>query len=54
MMRAEEIDSKVLVAVSLSFPEYEEKGSLTLVPYRLNKVALRNFGYLSDDADDED
>jgi len=54
MMKPTDIESSVLVAISLSFPEFEGEDEKTLVPYRLNKVALRNLGYLRDDKDDDE
>lgn len=53
MMKADEIESRVLVAVSLSFPDFGD-GAQALVPYRLNKVALRTMGLIEDEGDDED
>ena len=54
MMKPEDIASRVLVAISLSFPFYEGDDEKTLVPYRLNKVALRNLGFLREETDDDD
>lgn len=57
MMKAEEIEARALVAVGLSFPKFEDGEKSARVPYRLNKVALRNMGLISDqdgDNDDED
>jgi hypothetical protein len=48
MMPAEDIPSKVLIAVSLSFPEFEAPGESATVPYRLNRVALRKLGLITD------
>ena len=54
MMRASDIDSKVLVAVGLSFPKFEDGDKAARVPYRLNKVALRSMGLITDQEDDDD
>jgi hypothetical protein len=47
------IEPKVLVAVSLSFPGFEETAK-TSVPYRLNKVYLQQLGLIEEEDDDED
>lgn len=53
MLRREEIEPKVLVAVSLSFPMFDGAGAS--VVYALNKVALREAGLLDDEeTGDED
>jgi hypothetical protein len=54
MMRAADINSKALVAISLSFPKFEDDEKRARVPYRLNKVALRTMGLISDQEEDED
>jgi hypothetical protein len=54
MMRKEEIEPRLLVAVSLSFPKFEENDQKKRVLYRLNKIALQNMGLVEDDAEDED
>jgi hypothetical protein len=57
MMMAADIECSVLVAVSLSFPKFEDEDKAARVPYRLNKVALRNMGLVDDleeDHHDED
>ena len=54
MMSASAIESKVLVAVGLSFPKFEDGDKAARVPYRLNKVALRGMGLISDQEDDDD
>lgn len=54
MLKAEEIESKALVAVSLSFPKFEDGEKKARVPYRLNKVALRSMGLIADQEEDED
>lgn len=54
MMMASDIDSKVLVAVGLSFPKFEDGDKAARVPYRLNKVALRSMGLITDQEDDDD
>lgn len=54
MMMAEDIESGVLVAVGLSFPKFEDGDKAARVPYRLNKVALRNMGLITDQEDDDD
>jgi hypothetical protein len=53
MMKASEISSPVLVAISLSFPNFDDQQQ-TLVPYRLNKVALRNIGLITAQEGDDD
>lgn len=53
MMPAADIKSTELVAVGLSFPEFGD-GSKELIPYRLNKVALRSMGLVSDDEGEDD
>lgn len=57
MMSADEIESKAIVAISLSFPNYEDN-EYSLVRYRLNLVALRKIGLIDVDdtegGDDED
>lgn len=54
MMMAADIESKVLVAVGLSFPQFEDGDKAARVPYRLNKVALRSMGLITDQEDDDD
>jgi hypothetical protein len=57
MMSASEIETKVLVAVGLSFPKFEDGDKAARVPYRLNKVALRSMGLITEqdeENDDED
>jgi len=53
MMSASAIESRVLVAVGLSFPKFEDGDKAARVPYRLNKVALRSMGLLSDQEEDD-
>lgn len=54
IMPVSEIEPDLLIAVSLSFPRFDET-SRTSVRYRLNKVYLRNIGLLGDEEDaDED
>lgn len=54
MMPAADIESRALVAVGVSFPRFEG-GAKALVPYQLNKVALRTMGLISDqDSEDDD
>lgn len=48
-----DIEPDLLIAISLSFPEYEET-ERTFVSYRLNKVYLRNAGWLGEEQSDED
>lgn len=52
MMQPDEIDPSVLVGISLSFPDFDPSGYEKPIPYRLNKVALRDIGF--NDEDDED
>jgi hypothetical protein len=47
------IEPKLLIAVSLSFPVFEESAE-TSVPYRLNKVYLRKLGLIDDEDGNED
>jgi hypothetical protein len=54
MMMAGDIEYGVLVAVGLSFPKFEDGDKAARVPYRINKVALRNMGLLTDQDDDDD
>jgi len=54
MMMAGDVKSGVLVAVGLSFPKFEDGDKAARVPYRLNKVALRNMGLITDQEDDDD
>lgn len=55
MMKPDEIDVPVMVAVSLSFPDFDPHSSGQKVIYRLNKVALNEvFGEEEEDYDDED
>lgn len=49
----EEIKSDTFVAVSLSFPDFEETGKTT-VTYRINKVYLQNIGLMDDEEDSDD
>lgn len=53
-MMAKDVESGVLIAVGLSFPKFEDADKAARVPYRLNKVALRNMGLIADEEDDED
>lgn len=54
MMQPDEIDPSVMVAISLSFPDFDPNGYEKPVPYRLNKVALREVLGADDDDEDED
>lgn len=47
------IKPKLLVAVSLVFPDFEETDR-TCVPYRLNKVYMQQLGLFEDEDDNED
>ena len=53
VLSVDKIEPKLLIAVSLSFPGFEET-SATSVPYRLNKVYLQQIGLLDDEDDDDD
>ena len=53
IMDLAQIEPKLLIAVSLSFPAFEEKKENS-VPYRLNKVYLQKVGLLEDEDADED
>lgn len=53
MMRPEDVAPEVIVAVSLSFPDFDSSGTQRRVTYRLNKIALNDlFG--QDQYGDED
>jgi hypothetical protein len=54
IMPAAEIEAGVLVAIGLSFPKFEDGDKTARVPYRLNKVALRSMGLITDQEDDDD
>jgi hypothetical protein len=47
------IEPKLLIAVSLHFPTFEETEA-TAVPYRLNKVYLQQLGLIDDEGEDDD
>lgn len=53
IMAAKDVRTDLLVAVSLSFPYFEET-TTSSVKYRLNKVYLRNVGLLPDEEDEPD
>jgi len=53
MMSPDQIDAAVFVALSLSFPNFQEREGERVL-YQLNKVALKNMGLLEEEADDED
>ena len=48
ILPASEIEPGLLIAISLSFPDYEDSDK-TSVRYRINKVYLRNIGLLDED-----
>lgn len=58
MMDSDEIESKLMVAVSLSFPDFDSMGTKnpdSQVKYRLNNVAIRELlGLEDEDASDQD
>lgn len=55
MMKAKEVGVDLIVAVSLSFPRFDDTSERKVVPYKLNKVALKSLGLVEgDDDDDED
>lgn len=55
MMRALEIGTEPMVAISLSFPDFDPLAKGETVVYRLNRVALRDlFGNDAGEVDDED
>ena len=55
IMPASEIGTAPMVALSLSFPNFDDSGDGEKVVYRLNRVALRDlFGEEEGDADDTD
>lgn len=58
MMQPDEIESKIMIAVSLSFPDFDAMGTKnpdSQVKYRLNKVAIRElFGFEDEDESDQD
>jgi hypothetical protein len=53
IMDVASIEPKLLIAVSLSFPAFEETDA-TAVPYRLNKVYLQQLGLIDDEGEDDD
>jgi len=53
ILNVNDIDPKLLVAISLVFPEYEETDK-TSVRYRLNRVYMQQLGLFEDEDDDED
>lgn len=53
MMKTVDIEPKKLVAISLTFPRFEDTRQ-AFVSYKLNKVALRTMGLIPDLEDDED
>jgi hypothetical protein len=53
IMDVASIEPRLFIAVSLSFPTFEETEN-TSVPYRLNKVYLQKLGLLEDGDSDED
>lgn len=58
MMNPNDIESKLMVAVSLSFPDFDKSGTRsennTTVVYRLNKVAMEELYGVIDEDDDDD
>lgn len=52
MMRVEDIGTQPMVAVSLSFPDFDPLAEGEKVVYRLNRIALRDL--LGDDDEDDD
>lgn len=58
MMQPKDIESKVMVAISMSFPDFDKMGTKhpnSKVVYRLNKVAFEElFGVVEEDVEDED
>ncbi len=53
MLKTTDIEPQILLAISLSFPRFDGEGK-DLVPYRLNKVALRSVGLIPDQDIDDD
>lgn len=53
MMLSADIEPKVIVAIGVSFPGFDG-GEKDLVPYQINKVALRTMGLISDQEDEDD
>lgn len=53
IMPAADIKPDLLVAISLSFPDFDEDKTPS-VKYRLNKIYLKNVGLLTDEEDEED
>jgi hypothetical protein len=53
ILAAASIEPRLLVAISLSFPKFQESSTAS-VPYRLNKVYLRTLGLLDEDEGNED
>jgi hypothetical protein len=55
MMRAEEVGMEPMVAVSLSFPDFDPGAKGEKVVYRLNRIAIRDlFGEEDEDGDEYD
>ena len=57
MLKPEDIESKVMVAISLSFPDFDKMGTKNLdatVVYRLNKVAFRELFGIEEDEENSD
>jgi hypothetical protein len=58
LMNPDDIESKVMVAVGLSFPNFDKSGTKSqlnnTVAYRLNKVAIEELYGTTDEEDDED
>lgn len=53
MMKVDDIQSKALVAIGVSFPKFE-KDTAVQVSYQLNKVALRSMGLIAEQEADDD
>ena len=54
MMKATDIGPQVLVAVSVSFPHFDEAQEHETVYYRMNKIALKNMDLYEDDEGDNE
>lgn len=54
MMKATDIGPEVLVAVSVSFPRFDEAEEHETVFYRMNKIALKSLDLYEDDEGDDE
>lgn len=54
MMLASDVGTGPFLAISISFPKFDDNDERKRVTYRLNKVALKTMGLIQDEYDDED